>query len=160
MCDRSLPDVPLPSGWASNVKSAVLYVTSLAHYAITCARGWAASSINARVRLAACCDRLRQEAELLREETRIKDTRMAKLDPRRRPHYHHTVFYRLIGHLGSSKTARRSNRELVAGKRFGLRLGFGTIRGSAPGSGWIGRSGLDKGGGKCSPSRNGNGQWQ
>ena len=87
MCDRSLPDVPLPSGWASNVKSAVLYVTSLAHYAITCARGWAASSINARVRLAACCDRLRQEAELLREETRIKDTRMAKLDPRRRPYY-------------------------------------------------------------------------
>ena len=112
MCDRSLPDVPLPSGWASNVKSAVLYVTSLAHYAITCARGWAASSINARVRLAACCDRLRQEAELLREETRIKDTRMAKLDPRRRPHYHHTG------------------------------------------------SGLDKGGGKCSPNRNGNGQWQ
>jgi len=64
-----------------------LHVISLAHYAITCARGWAANSINARVRLAAKNDRLQQEAELLREEIRIKDLRMARLDPRRRPYY-------------------------------------------------------------------------
>ena len=87
MCDQVLSDIPLPSGWPENVKSAVLYVISLAHYAITCARGWAANSINARVRLAAKSDRLQQEVELLHEQIRIKDTRMAKLEPRRRPYY-------------------------------------------------------------------------
>jgi hypothetical protein len=77
----------LPSGWPKNVKSAVLHVVSLAHYAITCARGWAANSINARVRLSSDNDRLNQDNQLLREELRIKDTRMAKVDPRRRPYY-------------------------------------------------------------------------
>ena len=87
MSDDSLPDDPLPSGWAENVKSAVLHVISLAHYAITCAKGWAANSINARVRLTADNGRFKQETELLREEIRIKDARMAKIDPRRRPYY-------------------------------------------------------------------------
>jgi hypothetical protein len=41
----------MPSGWASNVKSAVLHVISLAQYAMVTARGWAANSLNARVRL-------------------------------------------------------------------------------------------------------------
>jgi hypothetical protein len=87
MCDQGISDIPFPSGWAKNVKSAVLHVISLAHYAITCARGWAANSINARVRLTADNDRLNQEVQLLGEEIRIKDARMAKLDPRRRPYY-------------------------------------------------------------------------
>ena len=39
------------------------------------------------MRLAAKSDRLQQEAEILREEIRIKDTRMAKLNPLRRPYY-------------------------------------------------------------------------
>ena len=59
----------------------------MAHYAITYARGWAANSINARVRLAADNDRLNQESQLLREELRIKDARMAKIGPHRRPYY-------------------------------------------------------------------------
>ena len=87
MCDQSFPDIPLPSGWPNNVKSAVLHVISLTHYAIASARGWAANSINARVRLAADNDRLNQDSQLLREELRIKDARIAKLNPRRRPHY-------------------------------------------------------------------------
>ena len=62
----------------------------MAPYAITCARGWAANSINPRVRLAAENDRLKQESQLLREEIRIKDVRMAKIDPRRRPYYRPT----------------------------------------------------------------------
>ncbi len=33
------------------------------------------------------CDRLEQEVALLREEIRIKDARMAQIDPQRRPHY-------------------------------------------------------------------------
>ena len=50
-------------------------------------RGWAANSINARVRLRAENDRLRGEVALLREEIRIKDVRMAQIPPPRRPHY-------------------------------------------------------------------------
>jgi len=87
LSDQALPDIPVPSGWAKNVKSAVLHVISLAHYTIACARDWAANSINARVRLAADNDRLKQDNQLLREELRIKDTRLAKIDPRRRPYY-------------------------------------------------------------------------
>ena len=87
MSDHSPPDIPVPSGWPSNVKSAVLHIISLAHYAITYARGWAANSINARVRLAAENDQLKHESQLLREELRIKNARMAKIDPRRRPYY-------------------------------------------------------------------------
>jgi len=87
LSDQSLRDIPLPSGWAKNVKSAVLHVISLAYYAIATARGWAANSINARVRLTADNDHLKQETQLLREEIRIKDARMAKIDPRRRAYY-------------------------------------------------------------------------
>ena len=87
MCDQAPSDIPLPAGWPRCVQAAAIYVMSLAHYAITCARGWAANSINARVRLAAENDRLKQEIQLLREEIRIKNARMAKIGPRRRPYY-------------------------------------------------------------------------
>ncbi len=53
MSDQSLPDLPVPSGCAKTVKSAVLHVISLAHFAIVAAGGWAANSLNARVRLSA-----------------------------------------------------------------------------------------------------------
>ena len=87
MCDQAFSDIPLPSGWSNSVRSAVLCVISMAHYAITYARGWAANSINARVRLAAKNDRFKQEIQLLRERLRIKDARMARINPHRRPHY-------------------------------------------------------------------------
>ena len=67
----------MPIGWPTCIRSAVIYVISLAHYAIATARGWAANSINARVRLTAENDRLNQEVQLLREGIRIKDARMA-----------------------------------------------------------------------------------
>ena len=72
---------------ARNVKSAVLHVISLAQYAIAASRGWAADALNPRARQAAEDDRLTQEIHLLREELRIKDARVAKIDPRRRPYY-------------------------------------------------------------------------
>ena len=81
------PRIPLPKGWQGCVKSAVLHAIALAHYAIVYARAWAADSINARVRLAAENDRLHEECALLREELRIKDTRIAQIAPQRRPHY-------------------------------------------------------------------------
>ena len=81
------PPIPLPKGWQGYVKSAVVHVISLAHYAIVYARAWAADSINARVRLAAENDRLHEECALLREELRLKDGRIAQIAPQRRPHY-------------------------------------------------------------------------
>jgi putative transposase len=81
------PRIHLPKGWQDGVKSAVLHAIALAHYAIAYARAWAADSINARVRLAAENDRLHEECALLREELRIKDSRMAQIAPQRRPHY-------------------------------------------------------------------------
>ena len=81
------PRIHLPKGWQGCVKSAVLHAIALAHYAIVYARAWAADSINARVRLSAENDRLQEECALLREELRIKDTRIAQIAPQRRPHY-------------------------------------------------------------------------
>ena len=81
------PRIRLPKDWQVGVKSAVLHAIALAHYAIVYARAWAADSLNARVRLAAENDRLHEECALLREELRIKDSRMAQIAPQRRPHY-------------------------------------------------------------------------
>jgi len=65
----------------------MLHVIALAQYAIVYTRSWAANSGNARVRLRAENDRLRQDVALLRAETRIKDARMARIPPHRRPQY-------------------------------------------------------------------------
>ena len=50
----------------------------MAHYTMAAARGWAAS-INARVRLTAQNNGLKQEVELLREELWIKDVHAARM---------------------------------------------------------------------------------
>jgi putative transposase len=84
---QETPKIPLPKGWKKQVRSAVLHVISLAQYAAAYTRGWAADSTNARVRLKTELDRANQELLLLREEIRIKDTRLARIDPHRRPHY-------------------------------------------------------------------------
>ena len=44
---------------------------------MTYARGWAADSVNTRVRLRTELDQASQDNALLREEMRIKDARMA-----------------------------------------------------------------------------------
>ncbi len=87
MCDNGFSDISVPSGWAKNVKSAVLHVISLAQFALTYTRGWADNVLNPRARQAAAVDRLDAEIALLQEELRIKDVRLAKIDPRRRPYY-------------------------------------------------------------------------
>lgn len=50
-------------------------------------RGWAANSINARIRLRAQLDQANQEIVCLRKEIGIKDARLEQIDPHRRPHY-------------------------------------------------------------------------
>ena len=83
MSDDFAPESPAVSVWPKSVRSVVLHVPSMARYAMAAARGWAANSINARVRLAAQNNGLRQEVELLREELRIKDAPGAPLWPQR-----------------------------------------------------------------------------
>jgi len=65
----------------------MLHVISLAQDAAVYTRSWAVDSTNPRVRLEAKNDRLQLEVTQLREEIRIKDARMALIDPHRRPHY-------------------------------------------------------------------------
>jgi len=65
----------------------MLHVISLAQYAAAYTQGWAANSLNERVRLKAAVDSLTIEAGEIREEMRIKDTRMKQIVPQRRPHY-------------------------------------------------------------------------
>ena len=79
--------IPLPRGWPRRVKSAMLNVIALAQYAATYTRGWAIDGRIARLRLKAENDQLRQEVALLTEEMRIKDARMKRVDPQKRPHY-------------------------------------------------------------------------
>ena len=81
------PRIPLPRNWHSHVKSAVLHTISLAHFAVTHARGMATGHTRRRVRLAVQNERLREECALLREEIRIKDARMDYITPHRRPRY-------------------------------------------------------------------------
>ncbi len=59
--NHSRPRIPLPKQWPKRVRSGVLHTISLAHFSLTFTRSWAANGINARIRLKAENDRLRQE---------------------------------------------------------------------------------------------------
>ena len=85
----AVPSHPLalPRGWPRRIRSAAVHAISLANFALTTARGWAAQSLNPRLSLRAEIERLQQEIQLLREETRIKDSRMQHIEAQRRPHY-------------------------------------------------------------------------
>ena len=65
--DVSPKQLPLPKGWPQTVRAAILHAISLAHFVITYARGWAANSLNARVREVADIDHAEQREAFLRE---------------------------------------------------------------------------------------------
>src|SRR5712691_7578709 len=77
----------LPRGWPRRVRSAAVHAVSIAEFALTTALGWAAQSLNPRLRLRAEIERLGHEISLLREEIRIKDARMQHIEAQKRPHY-------------------------------------------------------------------------
>ena len=83
---KSSQGVQLPRGWSKRVRSAMLNVIALAQYATSYSRSWAANCRLERVRLKGENDRLQQEMTLLTEEIRIKDARMKRVDPQKRPH--------------------------------------------------------------------------
>jgi helix-turn-helix protein len=78
---------PLPRGWPRRVRSAVVQVISLARTSLALTQGWASESMNPELRQRAEEDRLLQEIQFLREEMRIKDSRMEQIEAHRRPHY-------------------------------------------------------------------------
>ncbi len=86
----TIDTICLPKGWKKCVRSGIVHVVSLAHFAITHSRSWAADSRLTRVRLRSELERAEAEIAQLKEEIRIKDARIAKIVPRRRPHYEPT----------------------------------------------------------------------
>jgi hypothetical protein len=78
------PRIPLPRGWPRRVRTAVIHAISMAHFSLTSTRSCVANNWNARIRLTAENDRLRQELALLQEEMRIKDARMLRIPAHRR----------------------------------------------------------------------------
>jgi putative transposase len=84
---RSFETVRLPKDWPKHVRAAILHVIALAQFALVHTRSLAANSLLPRVRLKSALDEAEAEIALLREEVRIKDARLAKIDARRRPHY-------------------------------------------------------------------------
>ena len=77
----------LPSRWPRRVRSAVVHALAMARTSLVLARGEAENHFDKRLRLHAEVDRLRTEVALLKEEIRIKDARMERLLPQRRPYY-------------------------------------------------------------------------
>ena len=87
MSAQTKPQIPLPKSWNKHVRSSLLHVISLAQFAVAYTRGWAANSINPRLRQKSEMQRLTAIVALLREEIRIKDARMSRISPHRRPQY-------------------------------------------------------------------------
>ncbi len=77
----------LPRGWKRRVRSSVLHILALSHYTFTALLARAAQSKNRHIRFQARIDRRDREIALLQEELRIKDARMERVPPHRRPHY-------------------------------------------------------------------------
>ena len=79
--------LPLPKGRPRRARSAAIHAVSMTNVVFTVTRSQAENHFNARVRLQAENDRPRNEIALLREELRIKDSRMERIPAQRRPHY-------------------------------------------------------------------------
>ena len=79
--------IPLPRGWNRRTKAAILQILALSHYTFTAMVARAATERSRRARLRAEIDRLNHELALLWEELRLKNARMERVPPHRRPHY-------------------------------------------------------------------------
>ena len=86
----------LPKAWKQSIKSAVIYTLSLAFKTITLALGHLSDSDHLPVRMAAKLKRLEMENAQLKEMMEIKDARMIRLDPKRRPYYSPTERMRIV----------------------------------------------------------------
>jgi len=79
------PEIPLPKGWTSLTLQAILHIVALTRLIILNAGNWPEGCDGLRLR--AENDRLRAEVNMLQREITIKNSRFARLDPKKRPHY-------------------------------------------------------------------------
>ena len=84
---KKAPRVPGPRDWPERVKTGLLHVISLAQLALTAARARASKKRGVVVRLRTQHEDANREISLLEEELRLKDLRIGRAKPRRRPHY-------------------------------------------------------------------------
>ncbi len=82
--DSDFARFPFSNDWTQSIKTAVLHFIALAHVAIVHARGLTVNSPDARTRWAGDLQGSLDEISLLEEELRVKDGRMAMIDPHRR----------------------------------------------------------------------------
>ena len=75
------PKIPLPRQWSKHVKLGILHVISLAQMALTAARSRACRSRGGQSSLQAELAVARGEISKLEEELRLKDLRLARIDP-------------------------------------------------------------------------------
>jgi len=78
--------IPLPKGWTALTLQTILHVVALARIVILNSGNWPGRECDG-LRLRAENDRLRAEVNMLQREITIKDSRFARLDPKKRPHY-------------------------------------------------------------------------
>ena len=79
--------IPLPRSWPRFAKSGLIHAVALARVALLEVLSGLENSRLPRARLTGEVERLRARVAALEEEIRIKDARMARLPPARRPHY-------------------------------------------------------------------------
>ena len=82
-----MPQLAIPRGWNKRVQSAILQAISLGRHCFFLIVGRMANSPRALDPVVAENERFRHEVELLREELRLKDARMARVPSHRRPQY-------------------------------------------------------------------------
>ena len=109
------PRIPLPADWPSHVRRGILHVISLAQVALTAVRARAKRRGVAQ-RLRAKVEEQAGEISLLTEELELKDLRVARVKPRRRPHYRGTERLRIL-----ELKAARGWSKAQAADRFFLR---------------------------------------
>ena len=92
---KNAPRIPLPKDWPSHVRRGILHVISLAQVALTAARARAKRQ-GAVARLQAKVEEQAGEIWLLKEDLELKDLRIGRVKPRRRPHYRGTERLRIL----------------------------------------------------------------
>ena len=81
------PERPLPRQWPEHVKSAVLHAVSLASMVFGSVCGSVSKRHDKILRLRVELERVISEIALLKEEMRIKDERLGRIPPKKRPYY-------------------------------------------------------------------------
>ena len=84
---RKTPNIPLPAEWPRHVKTGIVHAIALAQIALTAARARASKKRGIVAQLQAKLEERDRKISLVEEELRLKDLRMGRVKPRRRPHY-------------------------------------------------------------------------